>query len=90
MIEIGKQYKTVSAIPENNGLIVTVTGYLGWVGGWDSRDGPRWHINLELIDCHGDISNHFGENKLIPLYDGNEKIRWEEMQDIWTPERESA
>ena len=91
MIEIGKQYEIINSWHGNNGKIVTVTAYGGkQLDGCSTSTGDRWYIDREMETNVGNKINHMGEKQLRPIYDGNEKISWEQMEDIWTPEVVSA
>jgi hypothetical protein len=99
-IEIGKQY-VIKGHPyePNNGLIVTVTGYLGKnlqftypsgnVGYWA---GGRWSIDNQLVtfSTYGQercVSDHAHSDYLFPLDNntGFEAGSWEALKDIFSP-----
>jgi hypothetical protein len=87
MVEIGRRYKTVNCLnPANNGLIVTVTGFAGdKVGNITTMTGCRWFIDRELLTNFGNPINHLGSDQLSSIYDGNDKITWEDMTGLWKP-----
>lgn len=99
-IEIGKQYVIKNHPYEpNNGLIVTVTGYLGKdvpftypdgrAGHWE---GNRWFIDKQLVSLSSwrrerVESNHVNQDYLFPLDNntGFEAGSWEALKNIFIP-----
>lgn len=93
-IEIGKKYITVNCcISENNGITVTVIGYAGPAGfeGMDKHNtvGDRYFVDKEFISSLGDFVNHLGVKQLKKIDDDDSRkvVSWEELEDIWTPEK---
>jgi hypothetical protein len=99
-IEIGKQYVIKNHPYEpNNGLIVTVTGYLGedvpngtGVGGY--YQGKRWVVDTLVTRAtfsgqrvSGPPINHVNQDYLFPLDNntGFEAGSWEALKDIFSP-----
>jgi hypothetical protein len=96
-IEIGKQY-VIKGHPyePNNGLIVTVTGYLGLnvpIGNGCSYLGERWVIDtfVTSIGVSGQVFgtpiNHVNQAYLFPLDNntGFEAGSWEALKGIFSP-----
>jgi hypothetical protein len=100
-IEIGKQY-VIKGHPyePNNGLIVTVTGYLGVrvptttpSRGVSHFRGNRWCIDTSVEDTWiggkpvGGWINHVNQDYLFPLDNntGFEAGSWEALKDIFVP-----
>jgi len=91
MIEIGKKYEIINSWSGNNGLIVTVTGYGGKsLDGCTTSAGDRWYIDTVVLCNDGDAINHMGELQLKPVYDGDEKIEWEDMKGVFIPDSVTA
>jgi hypothetical protein len=90
-IEPGCKARIVNNIfPGNNGKIVTVIKPVE--DGKDCctiRHGQRWEINIFVRSKFGPMINHQGEKQLqrVDEYDGNEKISWKAMKDIWQPQK---
>ena len=89
-IEIGKKYLVISDLPENNGLIVTVIGYLGTASelSFSASLGDRYEVDTNVMTNVGDIIRHLGEKQLRKIDDDDSRkvVSWEELEDIWTPE----
>ena len=88
MIEIGRKYEIVNSSAGNNGKIVTVLEFLGKADGtFCESQGDRYRVDIKINTVRGVIIDHVGELQLKPIYDGDEKITWESMADIFTPNR---
>jgi len=103
MIIVGNKYIIVNSVAGNNGKVVTVTGYAGYAGAdgsnFSAEFGPRWFVDCELNAVtvntitgrifRGTVT-HAGELQLAPFDDGREVTTWEDMKDVWVPERIAA
>lgn len=86
-MEIGKKHEIINSPIGNSGKIVIVTGYAGKkLDGITQKYGDRWYIDQSLKTNKGFFIDHVGEKQLKPIYDGNEKVSWESMKDIWQPD----
>lgn len=90
-IEPGCKARIVKSHAGHEGLIVTVLDIAGDFGldgcDRDGQYGKRWNIDVTLTTNRGFAVSHIGEGQLkrIDDYDGNKKISWEDMEDIWSP-----
>ena len=87
-IEIGRKYVIVNSWADNDGKVVTVTGYAGsaetmYVSG---STGERYYVDAELTSTWGGTINHAGELQLKPIDDDSQEVgSWAALKDIWSP-----
>ena len=86
-IEEGCRAVIVNSKAGNNGIKVGVLKYFGKASTYRGLD-DAWEIDttlqgVVLADC---VVPEY-QLQRIDDYDGDEKTSWEEMKDIWTPEK---
>lgn len=95
-IEAGCRARIINSITKGaNGTIVNVIGRPKQEV-YDSQGKPitvkAWEIDEPIRNINGLMVRHVRGRHLerIDDYDGNQKITWEDMADIWQPETEKA
>ena len=91
-IEAGCRAVIVNSIAGNNGVVVKVledAGVSHFFGGGIDGYYTSWIVDKYLPSIDGDMGNEVPENQLrrIDDYDGNDIVSWDDMKDIWQPER---
>jgi hypothetical protein len=88
-LEVGCKVVITKSMAGNKGKVFMLTKYLGKVKEYNPENtfGMRWEIDGEVVTNTRKVINHLGENQIerIDDYDGNEKISWGDMEDIWNP-----
>ena len=94
---VGKLHRIVKSRAGHEGKIVRVLGYAGPPGFAGTENGPfenRYYIDKELETVNrfgpsGVKINHAGEDQLEPILDDDSRdvVSWEDMKDIWIPDK---
>ena len=87
-IEIGRKYVIVNSWADNDGKVVTVTGYAGSAETMhvSGSTGERYYVDAELTSTWGGTINHAGELQLKPIDDDSQEVgSWAALKDIWSP-----
>ena len=92
-IEAGCRAVIVNSDGGNNGVVVTVLEKAGvyiFIGPDNkTRCCVGWIINKSLTSWGGNVGTLVPEFQLqrIDDYDGNDIVSWDDMKNIWQPER---
>ena len=84
MIEVGCLCRVVNArVSANEGRVVTAVSRHERLEGY-------WVTDTPMKDDDGNYGLHIHERQLQRIDEGNKKISWEDMEDLWVPDLEKV